>query len=134
MTPEIVARAEWLTARETLLTREKELTRARDALAAQRRSLPMVEITKEYVFEGPTGAAGPSNTAGRVGLAALFEGRRQLIVHHFMWRDDTDDGCPTCSLLIDDMGDPVHLHGCDTTLVSVSRAPLSSIERFRRRM
>jgi predicted dithiol-disulfide oxidoreductase (DUF899 family) len=123
--PEVVSRDEWLAARKELLVKEKELTRARDALSAERRALPMVLIDKEYVFEGPDGKAG---------LVDLFDGRRQLIVQHFMWLDETDEGCPSCSLQADNIGDLAHLHACDTTLVLVSRAPLSSIERFRQRM
>lgn len=91
----------------------------------------MTEIDKKYVFTGPD---------GEVGLAGLFEGRRQLIIYHFMWRHaesgfpGEDQGCPTCSFLVDSIGDPSHLHYCGTTLALVSRAPLASIERFRQRM
>jgi len=123
--PRVVSREEWRAEREALLRREKEATRARDALNAQRRALPMVEVDKEYRFDGP---------AGRVGLADLFDGRRQLIVHHVMWRFDTDEACPICSLLVDNTGHPAHLHACDTSLVLVSRAPLANLERFRARM
>jgi predicted dithiol-disulfide oxidoreductase (DUF899 family) len=125
MTTTIVSRAEWLAARRRLLAKEKEATRARDALAAERRALPMVEIEKEYAFQGPDGV---------VTLPDLFDGRRQLIVHHVMWLFDTDEGCPSCSLRIDDIGNLAHLHACDTSLVLVSRAPFASIERFRNRM
>ncbi|GII67255.1 hypothetical protein Skr01_73400 [Sphaerisporangium krabiense] len=124
-TPSIVSRAEWLAARRELLAQEKELTRARDAVAARRRALPMVEITKDYVFEGPDGKAR---------LLDLFEGRRQLLTYHFMWMHDSDLGCTSCSFLVDNVGDVRHLHGCDTTLALVSRAPLASLERFRARM
>jgi predicted dithiol-disulfide oxidoreductase (DUF899 family) len=123
--PRVVSRDEWLVARRELLAKEKELTRAYDELSAGRRGLPMVLIDKEYVFEGPDGKAR---------LADLFDGRRQLIVYHFMWLDETDQGCPSCSLIVDNIGDLRHLHACDTTLVIVSRAPLASIERFRHRM
>jgi predicted dithiol-disulfide oxidoreductase (DUF899 family) len=123
--PRVVSRDEWLVARKELLAKEKESTRARDALAADRRQLPAVELDKEYVFEGPDGKAR---------LVDLFEGRRQLIVWHFMWLDDVDEGCPSCSVVADSIGHLSHLHGTDTTLVLVSRAPLASIERFRRRM
>ncbi|MFC4531388.1 DUF899 domain-containing protein [Sphaerisporangium dianthi] len=123
--PPIVSREEWLKARKELLVREKELTRARDALNAERRALPMVEIGKPYVFQGPD---------GETGLADLFEGRRQLIIYHFMWVPDADQGCTSCSFLVDHIADLRHLHGCDTTLALVSRAPLASIERFRHRM
>jgi predicted dithiol-disulfide oxidoreductase (DUF899 family) len=86
--PEIVSRDEWLVARKELLVQEKEATRARDALNAQRRRLPMVEIDKDYLFEGPNGEAS---------LLDLFEGRRQLVVDHFMFDPSWDDGCPSCT-------------------------------------
>ena len=127
----VVSPAEWLAARQELLGQEKEATRAKDAVDARRRALPVVEVGKDYVFAGPDGPAS---------LAGLFGGRRQLIVYHFMWRHaesgfpDEDQGCPTCSFLADGIGELSHLHSCDTTLVLVSRAPLASIERFRQRM
>jgi predicted dithiol-disulfide oxidoreductase (DUF899 family) len=127
----VVSREEWLAARQELLGQEKEATRAKDAVDARRRALPVVEVDKDYVFAGPDGPAS---------LAGLFGGRRQLIVYHFMWRHaesgfpDEDQGCPTCSFLVDGIGELSHLHSCDTTLVLVSRAPLASIERFRQRM
>jgi predicted dithiol-disulfide oxidoreductase (DUF899 family) len=129
--PRVVSQDEWLAARKDLLAREKEVTRAKDAVDAGRRALPMVEVGKRYVFAGPEGPAG---------LPDLFDGRRQLIVYHFMWRHaesgfpGEDQGCPTCSVVADNIGDLSHLHACDTTLVLVSRAPLASIERFRQRM
>ena len=129
--PRVVSQAEWLAARRELLAQEKEATRATDAAAARCRTLPMVEIDKKYVFTGP---------GGEVALPDLFGGRRQLIVYHFMWRHaesgfpGEDQGCPTCSFLVDSIGDLSHLHACDTSLVLVSRAPLGSIERFRQRM
>jgi predicted dithiol-disulfide oxidoreductase (DUF899 family) len=129
--PRVVSRDEWLAARKDLLAQEKEASRAKDALDARRRALPMVEVGKKYVFAGPDGAAG---------LLDLFDGRRQLIVYNFMWRSEAsgfpgeDQGCPTCSFLADGIGDLSHLHACDTTLVLVSRAPQASIERFRQRM
>lgn len=122
---EIVTRAEWATARADLLTKEKAATRVADEVRAARRALPAVEVDKGYAFAG---------ASGTVGLADLFEGRRQLIVWHFMWRFDTGEGCPSCSLIADNVGDLAHLHGCDTTLAFVSRAPLDAIDRFRRRM
>jgi predicted dithiol-disulfide oxidoreductase (DUF899 family) len=123
--PRLVSRDEWLVARKELLAKEKESFRVRDAVAEQRRQLPAVEITKDYVFEGPHGKAR---------LLDLFEGRRQLIVYHFMWLFDADEGCPSCSLLADNIGHLSHLQARDTTLVLVSRAPLANIERFRERM
>jgi predicted dithiol-disulfide oxidoreductase (DUF899 family) len=123
--PKIVSRAEWLNARKELLAKEKELTRRRDALNAERRRLPMVRIEKGYIFEGP---------AGKVRLLDLFEGRRQLIVYHFMFDPTWDDGCPSCSFLVDNIGHLAHLHSRNTSLALVSRAPLPKIERFKQRM
>jgi predicted dithiol-disulfide oxidoreductase (DUF899 family) len=127
----VVSRDEWLAARMDLLAREKEATQVKDAVDDARRALPMVEVGKEYVFAGPGGPAG---------LAEVFEGRRQLIVYHFMWRHEEsgypgqDQGCPTCSFLADNIGHLSHLHACDTTLALMSRAPLASIQRHRQRM
>ncbi len=124
--PGIVSRAEWLVARKELLTQEKEFTRQRDALSAERRKLPMVKIEKEYVFEGPN---------GRTNLLALFEGRRQLIVYHFMFDPSWDEGCKSCSYLADNVeGGVVHLAARDTSFAAISRAPLAQIESFKRRM
>jgi predicted dithiol-disulfide oxidoreductase (DUF899 family) len=122
--PEIVSRDEWLAARTALLEQEKELTRRRDALSAERRRLPMVEITKDYVFTGPD---------GEVGLIDLFEGRRQLIIYHFMFDPEWEDGCPSCSAGADEVSDGFleHLHVRDTTLAYVSRAPLEKLERWK---
>jgi len=143
--PPVVSQEEWLAARRDLLAREKEVTRAADAVDAARRALPVTEVTKTYTFTGPQGQAT---------LADLFGGRRQLITYHFMWRHagsgfpDEDQGCPTCSFLVEGTAQPIrclnrsmlpigdlsHLHACDTTLVLVSRAPIGSIERFKQRM
>lgn len=134
--PDIVSREEWLAARKELLVKEKELTRARDALNAERRRLPMVRIDEDYVFEGPEGEAG---------LLDLFDDRRQLIVYHFMWLWDADAdgnerprdvGCPSCSAWADEIarGNLQHLRVRDTSLVVVSRAPLAKIEPFKARM
>jgi predicted dithiol-disulfide oxidoreductase (DUF899 family) len=123
--PEIVSRDEWLVARKELLVQEKEATRARDALNAQRRRLPMVEIDKDYLFEGPNGEAS---------LLDLFEGRRQLVVDHFMFDPSWDDGCPSCSGRVDQYGNLAHLHARDTTMAVVSRAPLAKIQPFKDRM
>ena len=130
-TTQVVSPQEWSAARKQLLAREKEATRAKDAAGRVRRELPVTEVTKDYIFTGP---------GGRVSLPGLFDGRRQLITYHFMWRHEQsgfpgeDQGCPTCSFLVDSIGDLSHLHACDTTLVLVSRAPIASIERFRKRM
>ncbi|MEU4776144.1 DUF899 domain-containing protein [Micromonospora sp. NPDC023644] len=121
----VVSRDEWEAARAELLVKEKELTRARDALSALRRELPMVRVEKEYVFQGPDGP---------VDLVGLFDGRRQLIVRHFMFHPDWDEGCVGCSLQVDNLGHPAHLHARDTNLVLVSRAPLTKLEPYRQRM
>ncbi|TDV44221.1 DUF899 domain-containing protein [Actinophytocola oryzae] len=132
--PEVVSRNEWLAARRTLLDQEKAAMRAQDSVTAQRRELPMVRMDKEYLFEGP---------AGRMRLVDLFEGRRQLIVYHFMWHNSAarargdqsmDEGCASCSFTIDSVGRLDHLHASDTTFVLVSRAPLAKIETFKARM
>jgi predicted dithiol-disulfide oxidoreductase (DUF899 family) len=127
----VVSPEEWLAARKDLLAQEKEVTHAKDKVDAARRALPMTAVTKDYTFTSPD---------GQVTLSDLFDGRRQLITYHFMWRHaesgfpGEDQGCPTCSFLADSIGHPSHLHACDTTLALVSRAPIASIERFKKRM
>jgi predicted dithiol-disulfide oxidoreductase (DUF899 family) len=123
--PEVVSRDQWLVARKALLIEEKQATRARDALNEKRRRLPMVEIEKDYVFAGPD---------GKVSLLDLFEGRRQLIVDHYMFDPSWDDGCPSCAGRVDQYGNLAHLHERDTTIAVVSRAPLAKIEPFKARM
>ncbi|MGH9469022.1 MAG: DUF899 domain-containing protein [Terriglobia bacterium] len=124
--PAIVSRAEWITARKEHLAREKEFNRFRDALSAERRALPMVKVEKEYVFEG---------TEGRASLLDLFGKRRQLIVYHFMFDPAWEQGCKSCSHLMDNSaGAIVHLAARDTAFVVVSRAPVEKIEPFKRRM
>ncbi|HWT93483.1 MAG TPA: DUF899 domain-containing protein [Solirubrobacteraceae bacterium] len=122
--PEIVTRDAWLEARTALLAREKELTRARDALAADRRRLPMVEVGKEYVFSGPDGAAS---------LLDLFAGREQLIVRHFMFEPDWEEGCSSCTAGADEIADGLleHLAVRGTSFAVVSRAPIEKLERYR---
>jgi predicted dithiol-disulfide oxidoreductase (DUF899 family) len=122
--PKIASRDEWLAARIGLLDQEKALTQQRDALNARRRELPMVEITKDYAFEGP---------GGRVGMLDLFEGRDQLIVYHFMFDPSWDDGCPSCTAGTDEItpGFLDHLHTRGTTYALVSLAPLPKLERWR---
>ena len=124
--PEVVSHDEWVAARKELLEKEKELTRERDRLNAERRSMPMVEIDKDYLFEGPEGT---------VRLVDLFEGRRQLIVRHFMFDPRWEDGCPSCSAGAEEISEGLldHLHTRDTTFVVVSRAPLDRIERYKKR-
>ena len=122
--PDVVSRDEWLAARMDLLAKEKDLTRRRDALNAERRRLPMVRIEKDYRFEGPDGEAT---------LLDLFEGRRQLMIGHFMFDPRWEDGCPSCSAGADEVapGLLAHLHVRDTTLAYVSRAPLEKLERYK---
>ena len=123
--PRVVSRDEWLVARKQLLAKEKDFTRRRDELNAERRRLPMVKIEKDYVFEG---------AAGKATLPDLFDRRRQLIVYHFMFDPTWDEGCRSCSFLVDNIGALAHLHARDTSLVLVSRAPLGKIEPFKKRM
>jgi predicted dithiol-disulfide oxidoreductase (DUF899 family) len=127
--PPVVSPDEWQAARQELLVKEKELTRARDALAAERRRMPRVAVEKEYRFEGPD---------GRVSLLDVFEGRRQLIVYRFFYEqgvaDFPDGGCRGCSFLADQVAHPAHLNARDTTLTFVSRAPQPDIARWKARM
>jgi predicted dithiol-disulfide oxidoreductase (DUF899 family) len=127
--PQVVSATEWHAAREKLLAKEKEATRARDALAAERRRLPMVEIDKEYVFEGP---------GGKARLLDLFDGRRQLIVYHFMFAPGVHGwpsaGCGGCSMFVYQVGHLAHLQARDTSFALVSHAPLAKIEPFKERM
>jgi predicted dithiol-disulfide oxidoreductase (DUF899 family) len=122
----VASRDEWVAERKTLLAREKQLTRLRDQIARERRALPWVRVDKDYVFDTPE---------GRRTLAELFDGRRQLLVQHFMLAPGWEQGCPSCSFMADHTdGMNVHLAHRDVTFVAVSRAPLAEIERFRRRM
>src|SRR5215210_7901162 len=123
--PSVVSSTEWQAARDALLAQEKEATRARDALAAERRRLPMVRIDKDYAFDGPDGKAS---------LLDLFEGRRQLLLYHFMFGPNQDAGCNGCSMFVDNLGHPAHLNARDTSLALVSRAPLAKLEPYRKRM
>ncbi|HEU4738585.1 MAG TPA: DUF899 domain-containing protein [Solirubrobacterales bacterium] len=127
--PPVVSTEEWKAAREELLVKEKELTRARDALAAERRRMPRMAVTEEYRFEGPQGPAS---------LEDLFEGRRQLIVYRFFFDPDVDGypekGCPGCSFVADQVAHLAHLNARDTTLVFASRAPQAEIARLKERM
>jgi predicted dithiol-disulfide oxidoreductase (DUF899 family) len=123
--PKVVSREEWLTARKNLLREEKELTLRRDALSEGRRGLPMVKVDKDYVFDGH---------GGKARLLDLFEGRRQLIVYHFMFAPGDSEGHNSCSLLVDNISHEEHLHALDTTIALVSRAPLESLTAFKERM
>ncbi|HVA08239.1 MAG TPA: DUF899 domain-containing protein [Acidimicrobiales bacterium] len=122
--PTIASRDEWLAARAALLAEEKELSRQRDRLSAARRMLPMVEVDKPYVFEGP---------GGPVGLRELFEGRRQLIVQHFMFDPSWEDGCPSCTAGCDEISDGLlrHLAVRDTTFACVARAPFEKVAAYK---
>ncbi|WP_425004853.1 DUF899 domain-containing protein [Mycolicibacterium sp. S3B2] len=123
--PPIVSRAEWETARAELLVLEKDLIRAKDAVSAARRRLPMVEIDTPYVFDTETGP---------LTLLDLFEGRRQLIVQHFMFAPEWDEGCAGCSMMADHVGPLSHLYAKDTAFVLVSRAPVGKLVAFKDRM
>lgn len=123
--PAVVSREQWFAARRELLSKEKELTRARDRLNAERRRLPMVRVDKAYTFEGPGGA---------ISLLDLFEGRPQLVMHHFMFGPDWDQGCSSCSSAADGIGRLRQLHVRNTTIVAMSRAPYSKLAAFRARM
>ena len=133
--PPIVSPQEWQAAREALLVKEKEHTRARDALAAERRRMPWMAVEKQYEFDGPNGAAS---------LADLFEGRRQLIVYRAFYAPDIttyaeggsypERACVGCSMVADQVAHPAHLNARDTTLVFVSRAPQADIQGLKERM
>src|SRR6202045_2426284 len=128
-TPPIVSPQEWQAAREQLLVKEKEVTRARDALAAERRRMPWLAVEKDYEFDGP---------GGRASLLDLFEGRRQLIVYRAFFEPGVhgwpDHACIGCSLMADQVADVVHLNTRDTTLAYASRAPQADIARLKARM
>ena len=123
--PRVVSSEEWQAAREILLAKEKEATRARDALAAERRRLPIVRIDKSYALDGPD---------GKRTLLDLFEGRSQLLLYHFMFGPNRDAGCDGCSMFIDQIGHLAHLHARDTSFALVSRAPLARIAPYKERM
>ncbi|MCE7986477.1 MAG: DUF899 domain-containing protein [Caldilinea sp. CFX5] len=120
--PPIVSREEWLVARTALLDQEKALTRQQDRLSAERRRLPMVKIEKNYTFDGPE---------GKHTLLDLFDGRRQLIVYHFMFDPDWEKGCPGCTGYVNALGDLSHLSDRDATFVLISRAPLAKLEAYK---
>ncbi len=123
---QVVSRETWLEARKAHLKNEKALTRMRDLVSAERRTLPRVKVEKDYVFD---------TTEGKRTLPELFGNNSQLIVHHFMWRHDLDQGCASCSLEADHAeGALVHLENHDVSYVRVSRAPLAKLEAYRKRM
>jgi predicted dithiol-disulfide oxidoreductase (DUF899 family) len=122
----IVSQEEWIAARKELLKKEKESVRLRDKLSAERRKLPWVKVEKNYVFDAP---------GGTVTLADLFAGRNQMVIYHFMFGPDWQEGCPSCSFVSDHIAGAIpHLAARDVTLVMVSRAPLAKIEEFKKRM
>lgn len=124
--PNIVSREEWLVARKELLQKEKDLLRHHDALAAERRRLPMVKVTEHYVFDGPD---------GRVTLEDLFGSRQQLVVYHFMFDPSWEAGCTGCSFMADTFdGASRHLGARDTSFAAVSRAPIEKLQAFEKRM
>jgi predicted dithiol-disulfide oxidoreductase (DUF899 family) len=123
--PQVVSYDAWQAASAELLAKEKAATRARDALNAARRRLPMAKVEKSYVFEGPDGSAS---------LLDLFDGRRQLILYHFMFGPSEDEGCVGCSMFADNIGHLAHMHARDTSLALVSRAPLSKLASYKARM
>lgn len=122
--PKVVSHDEWLVVRKELLEQEKEETKRRDAIRAKRRELPMVEVEKTYVFEGPEGEAE---------LLDMFDGRKQLIVQHFMFDPEWEDGCPSCTYALEDLGDESHLRDLDTSYAVISRAPIQKIEAYRKK-
>ena len=121
--PDVVSREEWLAARTALLVREKEATRARDALNADRRRLPMVRVEQKYLFDGPQ---------GQVGLAELFGGKRQLIVQHVMFHADWEAACPSCTAGVDEVAPALidHLHARETEFALVARAPYEKLAAY----
>lgn len=122
----VLSHNDWVEARKTLLAKEKEFTRARDALSRERRELPWERVEKNYVFEGPD---------GRETLSDLFDGRSQLIVYHFMYGPDWDEGCKSCSFLADHFDPAInHLNHRDVSMVAVSTAALPILEAFKKRM
>lgn len=125
-THKVVSHENWVEARKALLAKEKEFTRARDQLSKMRRELPWEKVDKKYVFDGPS---------GKETLSDLFDGRSQLIVYHFMYGPDWDEGCKSCSFLADHFNPAVvHLNHRDVTMVAVSKAPLQVLEAFKKRM
>ena len=125
-THQVVSKDQWVEARKRLLAKEKEFTRLRDQLSAERRALPWMRIDKEYTFDAPN---------GRETLAQLFGDRSQLIVYHFMFAPDWDVGCKSCSFWADNFnGITAHLRARDVAFVAISRAPLAKLQAFARRL
>lgn len=123
--PPIVSQEEWDAAQQKHLKLEKALTRMRDAVSASRRRLPMVEITTPYTFEGEDGSAT---------LLDLFNGKKQLVLQHFMFHPDWDAGCDGCSMMADHIGPLAHMEARNTTFVAIARAPIAKLAAYRQRM
>lgn len=123
--PKLVSQEEWQTSLSQLLEQEKKLTRARDELNSLRRNMPMTAMSDAYVFR---------NATAKQSLLDLFDGRKQLIIYHFMFDPDWQAGCPGCSWVVDAMSHPAHLHARDTNMVIVARAPFEKLEAYRQRM
>jgi len=122
----VVSREKWLVARKELLEKEKAFTRQRDQLSRERREIPWVKVEKDYLFDGPN---------GKESLSDLFDGRSQLLVYHFMFGPDWEEGCPSCSFLSDNFnGTDIHLKHRDVTLLAISKAPLSKLQAYQARM
>ncbi len=125
-TPKVVSHEDWIEARKSFLSKEKEFTRLRDELSKERRELPWEKVASDYLFDGPD---------GKESLSDLFDGRSQLIVYHFMYGPDWDEGCKSCSFLADHLNPAVvHLNQRDVSLAVVSKAPLPIVDAFRKRM
>jgi predicted dithiol-disulfide oxidoreductase (DUF899 family) len=127
--PKVVSTKEWEAAQKKFLVKEKAATRASDKLAAERRRLPRLRMEKDYVFKGP---------GGKATLLDLFEGRRQLLLYHFMYAPDVGGwpkaACPGCSMVVDNLGNLIHLNARETSFALVSRAPLARIQAYKKRM
>ena len=125
LSPEIVSRSEWLAAHEALMAKEKAMTRAQDALAAERRRQPWELVEKNYELEGPE---------GRATLSDIFEGRRQLVLYHHMLKKDDPSPCSGCGMFTDNVGNIVHLNQRDTTFAIIAKAPVDQIEALKKRL
>jgi predicted dithiol-disulfide oxidoreductase (DUF899 family) len=124
--PRVVPHEQWVSERVAFMTKEKELTRLRDDLSRLRRELPWEKVTKPYAFDGPR---------GKETLADLFDGRRQLVIYHFMYAPQWEEGCPGCSFWADNFnGTDIHMAHRDITFLAISRAPLAKLEEYKKRM
>jgi predicted dithiol-disulfide oxidoreductase (DUF899 family) len=123
--PDVVTQEEWDVAQQALRAKEKAAMKEEDAIAAERRRLPRLRVEKDYVFDGP---------GGKASLTDLFEGRRQLVLYHFMFGPNQEVGCDGCSMFVDQLGHLAHINARDTTFALTSRAPRAKLEQFRKRM